>query len=110
MEMCSIKSRIKNFLPPKILHHFNAFKGGENLYYRNKEAQDEVMTNLEMYEITIVTGEKQLFVNIPLVVLDYKQLIADNQPSKARSETENLTEFNYDHLAVTLNEYLDHEL
>ena len=70
------------------------------------------MTNLSMYcDLTLVTGEEQeLFVNIPLVVLDYKQLIADNQPSKARSETENLTEFNYDRLAVTLNEYLDHEL
>ena len=42
-------------------------------------------------------------------MLDYKQLIADNQPLSGKSEIENLTNFNYDCLAATLKQYLDQE-
>ena len=55
----------------------------------------------------------KLYINIPIAVLDYKQLIADNQPENTNinrlTEGELLTMFKYEQLALLLQSMLEEE-
>jgi len=62
---------------------------------------DEVVQYIDILEENFVPDVfTQLYINIPIAILDYKQLVADNQPdikdNKRLTEAELLTAFKYE--------------
>lgn len=53
----------------------------------------------------------QLYINIPVAFLNYKELIANNQPDVClnMTEVENMTMFNYENLSDRLRQMLEEE-
>ena len=55
----------------------------------------------------------ELYINIPIAILDYKELVANNQPESSVSlrftEADNLTMFDYERLRCKLRQLLKEE-
>jgi len=75
---------------------------------------NEVLEYIEILDENFVPDVlSNLYINIPVAILDYKELIADNQPESSvlirYSEADILTMFNYDKLAKKLKHMLKEE-
>lgn len=87
---------------------------GDLLFENNQEIMDEVITQVCIVEENFVPDTfLNLYINIPIALLNYKDLIANNQPESSSSrrltQADNLTLFNYRALYEQLSNLLRDE-
>jgi hypothetical protein len=67
------------FLPPQIFHIFEQRYDGCILFEQNDDIMTEVVDYIAILDENFVPDIlSNLYINIPVAILDYKELIADN--------------------------------